>query len=598
MNSEKISYPVRFTPHILSEQYPDLEFCVPIYQRLFAWGEKQVMKLMNDLYEGFKTESTYYLGILTLVTCDDKVDLIDGQQRMSVLTLMAIAFRELSPDVNRYWNEFLRDGHRLSFSARYEDSSYIKARATGALVSYVNDRMEEGIGFIKAWCKAIFKNDTSDFDIEGFYLFSRYVWENLTLFCSYLPEKYLSNTVELNRYFESMNSSGRQLQQHEILLVELINGHPASESLSRLWSRIGDVGRRYIDAKEDWDCYRSNYQWMIRNYHTQLDVKDQTMEFTTIEEIMPLKVNRGSSSSIASRKMIISFEELLLMALKLTLGGEHTNSFYRPELLLTRFSEAKLKESGKIEEFFENLLLCRLILDYKIIWQETAGDFDYELLTVDNGKRIEKFQSMLYVSNSNQFYRWLPNYIKWLMDNPDSSVEEEMAELRKIDRCLHPSLPAMGDMGYHDIDRYWFWRLDYELWQRREEEDGWLQGHHDLMEAVKRYVFRANRSIEHLHPQTRTDDKSEEWEGRDLHRFGNLAMISSSFNSLQGKDSAGVKMERIHHQVETSQLQSLKMLHMWISYKESTEDSPGDAWTKDKVKLHEDIMASYLKTLF
>lgn len=598
MNSKKISYPVSFTPQILSEQYPDLEFCVPIYQRLFAWGEKQVMKLMNDLYEGFMTESTYYLGILTLATCDDKVDLIDGQQRMSVLTLMAIAFRELSPDVNRYWSEFLRDGHRLSFSARYEDSSYIKARATGALVSYVNDRMEAGIGSIKAWCKEIFKNDTNDFDIEGFYLFSRYVWENLTLFCSYLPEKYLSNPVELNRYFESMNSSGRQLQQHEILLVELINGHPASESLSRLWSRIGDVGRRYIDAKEDRDWYRSDYQWMIRNYHTQLGVEDPAMEFTTIEEIMPLKANRGSSSSIASRKMIISFEELLLMALKLTVGGEHTNSFYRPELLLTRFSEAKLKESGKIEEFFENLLLCRLILDYKIIWQETAGDFDYELLTVDNGKRIEKFQSMLYVSNQNQFYRWLPNYIKWLMDNPDSSVEEEMAELREIDKSLHPSLPAMGDMGYHGIDRYWFWRLDYELWQRREEENGWLQGHPDLMEAVKRYVFRANRSIEHLHPQTRTDEKSEEWEGRDLHRFGNLAMISSSFNSLQGKDSAGVKMERVHHQVETSQLQSLKMLHMWISYKESTEDSPAEAWTKDKVERHEDIMASYLKTLF
>lgn len=76
------------------------------------------------------------------------------------------------------------------------------------------------------------------------------------------------------------------------------------------------------------------------------------------------------------------------------------------------------------------------------------------------------------------------------------------------------------------------------------------------------------RSIEHLHPQTPTDSKSDAWDEENLHRFGNLAMISAAFNSTQSNESAGVKMERIHHQVDTSQSQSLKMLHMWITYKD------------------------------
>ncbi len=68
-------------------------------------------------------------------------------------------------------------------------------------------------------------------------------------------------------------------------------------------------------------------------------------------------------------------------------------------------------------------------------------------------------------------------------------------------------------------------------------------------------------------------------------------MISAAFNSTQSNESAGVKMERIHHQVETSQLQSLKMLHMWITYKE------GETWTVDKADSHEQVMYSYLQKL-
>lgn len=50
-------------------------------------------------------------------------------------------------------------------------------------------------------------------------------------------------------------------------------------------------------------------------------------------------------------------------------------------------------------------------------------------------------------------------------------------------------------------------------------------------------------------------------------------------------------MERIHHQVDTSQLQSLKMLHMWITYKD------GETWTVDKAASHEQAMYHYLAIL-
>lgn len=616
MSSNKIR-PNNFTPASLSK-YRELVFCVPIYQRLFAWEKKQIEKLLDDLLEAYKKGTKYYLGILTIADRDSKLELIDGQQRMVVTTLMAIAFKELlGSDSNEYWSQYLNDGKRLVFSARDEDTSYFSLRVKCEIreePKYKNLMMENGIKYIKSWCEEKFQrgnhigSDKKEFDSDKCTHFVDYVWENLTFFCSYLPAKYVSNPIELNRYFEAMNSTGRQLQQHEILLVDLISGHPKSETLSRIWGKVSDVNKRYIHRKENETPgdYCGNYDWMISHLESQFNETNNSEEtFLNIEQIFPKKSDsRANSPASSFKQMIISFEELLLMALRITTGGEHTWNFYKREHLLARFQEANLKGTGKIDVFFETLLQCRLLLDYKVIWRETDGIF-YDLLTTDSEHRLEKFQSMLYVANYDSFYRWIPEYIQWLLENPLSTSEKELHKLKEIDRNLYPPLKDEKSLCYPVIDRYWFWRLDYELWNDRKNKDGWLKDLSKLnvkevkvvKEAVERYVFRVNRrSIEHLHPQTPTDGKSEKWIGDDLNRFGNLAMISPSFNSLQSNESAGVKMERVHHQIETSQLQSLKLLHMWITYRSETDSSKRETWTKDKVELHEKAMLSYLES--
>jgi len=90
----------KFTPKDIDEQI----FSIPLYQRLFAWTPKEVKKLLSDLKEHFeskqfqknsKKKKAYYLGMLTAIKQEGKIDLIDGQQRFTVLILMAIAFKHL-----------------------------------------------------------------------------------------------------------------------------------------------------------------------------------------------------------------------------------------------------------------------------------------------------------------------------------------------------------------------------------------------------------------------------------------------------------------------------------------------------------------------
>ncbi|MEI7505157.1 MAG: DUF262 domain-containing protein, partial [Paludibacter sp.] len=80
---------LKYTPATIA--LSNTVFSIPLYQRLFEWEKPQITQLLNDLYDGFeqKPNEPYYIGMLTA----HNNDLVDGQQRFTVLMLMAIAFK-------------------------------------------------------------------------------------------------------------------------------------------------------------------------------------------------------------------------------------------------------------------------------------------------------------------------------------------------------------------------------------------------------------------------------------------------------------------------------------------------------------------------
>ncbi len=78
-----------------NEEFP-VRFVVPIYQRVFTWGEREGGRLLSDLYDHFVKEEKkepYYLGVITVVDggtsqhCSDLI-LVDGQQRLTCIMLL------------------------------------------------------------------------------------------------------------------------------------------------------------------------------------------------------------------------------------------------------------------------------------------------------------------------------------------------------------------------------------------------------------------------------------------------------------------------------------------------------------------------------
>lgn len=522
----------RYTPERIVNE--GLTFSIPLYQRLFTWEDSQVEGLLFDLKRHFENngeESPYYIGMLSCIA-NNGYDLIDGQQRLTVTTLMGIVLKKYAEE----WNDFLKDGERLNFTARSHDKEYLLRKIRDEKTEDTNEKMENGIRCISNFMERS-GNFSSDDERENY---ARNVYKNLSFFFSELPTYYASHPSSLNKYFEAMNISGKGLEQHEILKVELLKGQNNQEHLTRIWNLVADMSRPVIrksenETEEDYwkkyetainSCRDKDFDAVVDSNKKQLDNEDNT----EIGAIEPERHTFNHDNNDDSDRALISFPELLMMVYDIYCDLNGSYSFYREELLNV-YKEHKIDD---IPDFYHQLLYYRLLLDYYIIHKEGEGTVNKYTLTFGEGtarKQVEQYQSMLYVAQT-PFYNWIkPVLIKLHNERVDSS-ETLLKWLKDIDdNELHKDLKALDNMTYDKgIDRYWFWRLDYYLWERREE---YFPDKAD-QEIVSSYTFHTNRSIEHLHPQHQTNNT--EWSEADIHSFGNLAMISQSFNSEQSDD--------------------------------------------------------------
>lgn len=78
----------------------DYEFTIPDYQRPYAWGKEQALQLLDDLEGALArdTDEPYFLGSIVLVKAgsDPRAEVIDGQQRLTTLSILFAVLRDLT----------------------------------------------------------------------------------------------------------------------------------------------------------------------------------------------------------------------------------------------------------------------------------------------------------------------------------------------------------------------------------------------------------------------------------------------------------------------------------------------------------------------
>lgn len=610
----------KYTPAKICEE--EKCFNIPIYQRLFEWGNEQIEQLLNDLYNQYKknTENPepYYVGLLTL----HKNDLVDGQQRFTVLSIFASVFKE-------YHDKWKKMYGRLSLTARPEDEKYLKslfeATPTTEQGNYKNEKMFNGKECVEKWMDSNLGDDSAKKSS-----FAKYVFEYCTFFTAQLPDKY--EAKDLNSYFEAMNSTGRNLEAHEIIKVRsyLSSMNDEQQKYTLIWNLVADMDKPLIRKKENEneESLRSRYQNAINDFEKNISsldfnnhINDYHLEGTeisadqTLPTIKDIAISHRNPDVRRQEKYygegchsMLNFPEFLLQILYLEQPKMHNgerevsvNEFFNKHNLQKTFENyTKDWKEDEWKNFGKDLLLYRLIYDYYFIRVANVegGDYDLEFTDADgsnNSTILKQYESFLYAdSTALTYYRWIAPMLEYIKGNRDLKAQQVLTQLHEIDDSVPEHkievLNNEKELEYRSQKTVYFLRrLDFLLWLANKNHS--FSGEGD--NCVSNYLFRRGiNSKEHLHPQTEKQNvvTQDGWNDESLNSFGNMFLISQSSNSSQSNNGINGKLINFADEVRNGHLESIKL---YLVYKKHGKEFA--TWTPEKAKEHQDKMIAFLR---
>lgn len=594
---------MKYNPYKITEE--KMFFSIPIYQRLFEWDTENIVTLLDDLkseYENTHGEGDYFIGMLTSTNNNE---LVDGQQRFTVMMLLGSVLQDYYND----WKSFLIADNkpRLDFSSRPLDNTYLR--------SLIENKGEENHSFknLKMLNANLqirkFIDEAYQQDEKGKASFAEYIFKHLCFFLSNLPKNY--SPRDLNKYFERMNTSGKNLEQHEILKVKLLSNLDGDiDKYMLLWNKLADVDTLLIRKRTDENLTEIKRQALqsdisaifannlINGINNEVHGDSASIDSIKMSASAPKndrEINRDSHCAL-------SFPYLLLQVLYRKLDKKincKISDFFKPSNLLAIFEEY-LPFNGDnvnkedIKDFMERLLKARLALDICFV-RPTEYGFSLDMnLSEDNNelKNLLMFQSMLYVSSSNYTnHRWF----NWLMDDIDKyGIPQPNVLFKSMKEMADKefTLPSYEQLTYNNDIRYWFWRLDFYIWQHRKEL---FEKNSPELTIAENYIFKRNRSIEHIAPQTPQSNSMMKWDDSDddeklRDSFGNLVMISQGLNSSLSNESYEVKTAHVQSFCNGSKSGSIESLKLLVVHKYYPK-----GWNKESIKEHGETMYEWLE---
>lgn len=339
---------------------------IPIYQRNYAWEREEIYALIKDVYDSLD-KSVYYIGTLVTYKREENIfEVIDGQQRLTTIyiILKALGIETIA--------------NRLTYSARKVSAATIEQMPK---FGDENDKgILNGFNYAKEALKEIIGDKKTDMDE-----FKYFFLNNVHIIHYRVPKD-----VDLNHYFEVMNSRGEQLEKHEIVkakLSEQLNGDDdAMEKFSRIWEACSDMSfyiQQKLPEKEVFDTTMDDF--IIESFDEFPDSNvssSSSSGMKTISELLNSPMKKVDEDDEIDNndhfQPIIDFPNFLLIVLKITRLWNEDD--FNP-LSFTLDDKELIKEFEKVnltpefvKDFAYNLLLAKYFLDNYIIHHANGED--------------------------------------------------------------------------------------------------------------------------------------------------------------------------------------------------------------------------------
>lgn len=578
--------------------FDNINYLVPIYQRNYAWSEIQIVQLIEDIESSIDgSNNNYFLGNLIVNQMDNNVyEVIDGQQRLTTLYLLEKYLRVV----------FAKEA--LRFEAREKSNRTLL---------YVSDSSNPGL----------IEELSSPEILNGFQIIDNYFkTQNIDkirfvkkLERVFLIQVQVPQNIDLNHYFEIMNTRGEQLELHEIAKAKLLgvleNDHDRNIA-AMIWEKCSDMNS-YVQMNFNVSVRRSIFteNWSslsqsIKDFDSiknKIPIGNESTEKKSLIDI--LIENRMHNVSPAQSEdenerfeSTISFPNFLLQvnAVMGKLGEEDAtldDKHFLNNLSWTWSSPEKAKD------FLFHLLKCRVLFDKYVLKREFARDYK------ETGKwslqRLEKYRDSKknndkpkYVGtlgdegNDNKKLRTLqsclritytsPKTMHWITVILANLLENEATDIISVlenhckEKVVDSDYQNRSGFGF---ERIVFCYLDYLIYR-----DGYSYDGKEIISSMQEdWQFQFRSSIEHFYPQHPVE--GEQWQEDDQNGFGNLALITVSGNSKFSNLPPAGKINSYPSVIN----QSLKLKIM----EKMTRLGDGK-WTEAKSSVHKDEMFSIL----
>jgi uncharacterized protein with ParB-like and HNH nuclease domain len=482
---------------------------IPAYQRAYSWEKKHCTQFLEDLLE--QKDKRYYLGQFLFEKDENRLFIIDGQQRLTttILFLSAIAKIKLLRNENV---ESIREIYLTDVFRTIEDDQIIfKKISQKHLVSAIDDtetisqkRIIEAFNF--------FEFELTKLDSESLYLVQQ------TLENAVISTFYITNKVEATQVFEYQNNRGKELSRFEVIKAYLMhqiyiqstNEVQANNDIADIQREISQI-YRHIEAVESYFTESElldNYCNLFFNINGNIEaikeklnkVEDKTKWIKSFfENFVELT---HSAKSIVSNKSISEISNLFFV------GNEANWKL----VLLTLFYKGEVQG-----DTFKKILKLLEVLCFKL----KLGDYRTDYLP----HYSKQYFNPKIAYNLDNLYQDIKNVtetgFKWYWNDGE-----------RFKNII---------TNYFDNEKWHYNRntIKFVLWQyenslRLKNRSGALLDK-DLYNSY---------TIEHIKPQNPTNEEySEEFRKNSLQLAGNLALLTQSQNSKFGNKSFDKKSE-------------------------------------------------------
>lgn len=410
----------------------EFDYYIPPYQRPYAWSTEEAGALFNDLYDFYSEKNdNFFLGSIVLMKKEEnnaEVDVIDGQQRLTTLTiLLAVIATSLSDaEAKKNCLDYLREpGNKLE-NLEPKPRLHLRDRDQNFFNNYIqNIRLDE---LIKLDPQTL-ENESQKHIRENCALFIDRVdsafqkdEDKITEFCVFLMTRcYLVSVCAPNeqsafRVFSVMNSRGMDLLPIDIIKSNIIGQISEKEQ------------QQYTDKWEELEVQTTRAGFNDLFAHTRMIFAKSKAKQNLLDEFKEAVLKKTAPKELIDNYLEPYAEAYTVLTKKNYESTKHAEEVNRYLFWLNKVENSDWMPSA-----------IKFISEHK-------NDSEYVLWFV---KKLERLSSYLYITakDVNQRIERYKSVLEEMEANPHHYIDDPLVSIELSNKEKQEFVSALnGDI--------------------------------------------------------------------------------------------------------------------------------------------------------